>query len=116
MMNQSRDAAGMRLRVAVAPRLGHLKFVLLLVPALFWSGIFLALAGVRPLEGIIESMPDALQMLAALGCPLLAVFLGVKAAGQTRVEDGRRIVACWATVFAGVALFVFAALVSLTHS
>jgi hypothetical protein len=61
-------------------------------------------------------MPDAMQILAALGCPLLAVILGVRAAGQARLEDGRRVVACWATVFAGLALFVFAALVSLTHS
>lgn len=94
----------------------QLKFVLLLVPALFWAGIFLALAGVRPLERIIESTPDAAQVLIALGCPLLAVIMGVEAAAQARRAGGRNALACWATVVAGGALFVFAALVTLKHS
>lgn len=95
----------------------QLKIVLLSIPAAFWCGIFLALAGVRPLESIIEGTPETAQALIALGCPLLAVILGVEAAGQARRAGGwRNTVACWATVAAGAALFVFAALISLKQS
>lgn len=95
----------------------QLKIVLLLIPAMFWSGIFLALAGVRSLESVIESTPQAAQGLIALACPLLAVILGVEATSQARREGGaRRVVACWATLATGVVLFVCAALVSLKQS
>lgn len=99
-----------------ADRRAQLKVVLLLPPAIFWAGIFLALAGVSPLESLIESTPDAARVLIALGCPLLAVMLGVEAATRARRESGRNSSACWATVVAGVALFVLSAAVTLNHS
>ncbi|HVF57524.1 MAG TPA: hypothetical protein VM934_15320 [Pyrinomonadaceae bacterium] len=52
------------------------KLGLLMLPALFWSAIFAALAGVRPLERFTGTMPDAEQVALAAGCLLLALVLG----------------------------------------
>jgi hypothetical protein len=66
-----------------------LKLSLLMLPALFWSIVFAALAGVRPLEPIAERVPDAAQLFLAAACLLFAAALGVKATGQDDAGRGR---------------------------
>jgi hypothetical protein len=78
---------------------------LLAVPALFWAVLFGALAGVQPAERLIEGLPDAAQILAAVTCPLVAVMLGCGALRAGRAEHGT---APLLTLAAGIMLFVFA--------
>lgn len=60
-----------------------LRMALLIAPALFWTAVFAALAGLRP-EGLsIESVPDAAQILLAAACMIAAVIIGY---GPLRVE------------------------------
>jgi hypothetical protein len=87
--------------------------MLLMLPALFWSGVFAALAGVRPLERIIERVPDAAQLFVAVACPLFAAALGANTIGQGEVRRGRRPVLYRFTVAASVGLFIFAVLAAL---
>jgi len=68
-----------RLRRRVGLRVG-----LLLIPALFWSAVFAALAGTRTLESAVERVPDPAQILIAVTCPLLALIIGMDA-----VRNGR---------------------------
>ena len=94
---------------------GQLKFALLLLPALFWIAIFLALAGVRPLEGLLGLVPELLQTAIALVCPLLGAVLGARVgveARRDRSEEGSAW--CWAVAAAGAGLFIFASVVSLS--
>ena len=89
-------------------RRGALRFVLLMLPALFWSAVFAALAGARPLE----RFPEAAQVLVAVTCPLLAALLGLDALRRGGPHaDGRD--ALRFTGAAGAALFVFAVLTAL---
>ena len=62
-----------RLRRRAAARL-----LLLMLPALFWSCVFAALAGVLPLGRGVERVPDAAQLLVTAACPLLAAALGLE--------------------------------------
>ena len=99
-----------RLRRRTACRLG-----LLMLPAFFWSCVFAALAGVRPLERAVERVPDAAQLFVLVACPLLAAALGVEAlargeAGRAGGGGGRRPDLCRFTVAAGVALSLVAVL------
>ncbi|MBC7932608.1 MAG: hypothetical protein H7Z38_18770 [Rubrivivax sp.] len=54
-----------------------LKMGLLLLPALFWSVVFAALAGIRTLESAVERVPDPAQILLAAACLLLAGIIGL---------------------------------------
>jgi hypothetical protein len=90
-----------------------LRLAVLMLPAFFWSGVFAALAGVRPLERMVERVPDAAQVFVAVACPLLAAALGVNAIWRGEVLRGRRPDLCRFTLAAGVALFVFAVLAAL---
>lgn len=89
----------------------HLKNLLLILPILLWTSIFLAVAGVQSLERMLDVMPNILQSVIALACPLVATILGIRATQQAR-HFGSALL-CWATVFAGCALFIFALLVLL---
>lgn len=51
-----------------------------MVPALFWSAVFAALAGAGPLAGV----PDASQALPALVCTLGAALVGLGAVRRLR--------------------------------
>lgn len=90
------------------------KLGLLMLPTLFWSAVFMAIAGVGPLERAVERVPDAAQMVVALVCPLLALMLGLGALRQEETggvaHDAR---SSRVAVAAGLALFVFAALCAL---
>jgi hypothetical protein len=97
-----------RRRRQAAWRLG-----LLMLPALFWSAVFAAVAGVRPLERAVERVPDAAQIAIALACPLLAVMLGVGVLRQEVWGDDSEVRASRVMVAAGVALFIFALLCAL---
>ncbi|HEV2704833.1 MAG TPA: hypothetical protein VGV59_02855 [Pyrinomonadaceae bacterium] len=94
-------------------RQAALRLGLLMLPALFWSVVFAAVAGVRPLESAVARVPDAAQMAIALACPLLAVMLGVGALRQEVWGDDSEARVSRATVAAGVALLVFALLCAL---
>ena len=101
------------MRLGRCQRRALLKLALLMIPALFWSAIFVTIAGVRPLERVIERVPDTAQILIALACPLLAAMLGLatlRQDGRTHVESPMlsRI-----TIAAGLALFVVAVVVAL---
>lgn len=89
----------------------HLKNLLLILPLLFWTSIFLAVAGVKSLERMLDLMPNILQTVIALACPLVATILGIRATQQARHFGGALL--SWATVFAGCALFIFALLMLL---
>jgi hypothetical protein len=86
---------------------------LLMLPALFWSCVFAALAGAGPLERAIETAPDALQVLIVVACPLLACAIGLRvvrdesSAGAHVKRAGRL------TFAAGAVLFVFAVVATL---
>jgi hypothetical protein len=81
-----------------------------MLPALFWSCVFAALAGVLPLERAVERVPDAAQLLVTVACPLLAAALGVETVARGEVGRNRRHGLCRFTVAAGVALSLFAVL------
>ncbi len=85
-----------------------LRLTLLMLPAVFWSCVFAALAGVRPLERAVERVPDAAQLLVLAACPLLAAALGVEALARGEAGRGRRPRLGRLTVAAGVALSLFA--------
>jgi hypothetical protein len=91
-----------------------LKLALLMLPALFWSTIFMTMAGVRPWERVLERVPDTAQLLVALVCPLSAVMLGLatlRQNGETR--GGESLTLSRVTFAAGVALVVFAFIAAL---
>lgn len=70
-----------------------LKMGLLLLPVLFWSVVFAALAGVRTLERAIERAPDPAQILIAATFPLLAVIIGldvIKRDGRPAKRDSEK--------------------------
>ncbi len=91
-----------------------LKLVLLMLPALFWSAIFMVIAGVGPLERVVERVPDAAQLVIAFVCPSLALMLGVAALRQSERQTGSESRALsLVTIAAGVALFVLALLATL---
>ena len=56
-----------------------LRVALLALPVVFWSAVFAALAGVRPVQRLVEALPDAAQVAVALACPLVALVLGAAA-------------------------------------
>jgi hypothetical protein len=91
-------------------RRAALRLALLMLPALFWSCVFAALAGVRPLGGAFGSVPDAAQLFVLAGCPLLAAALGVRAVARGKAGRGRCHGLCRLTVAAGVALSLLAVL------
>lgn len=91
----------------------RVKFILLLLPVVFWSCVFLAVAGVWPVEKMIGVVPDVFQIGVALGCPLMGVVLGVKAAAQLKRQDARGAALSWGAVAAGAVLFAFALVVAL---
>lgn len=73
-----------------------LKTGLLLLPALFWSVVFAALAGLSGPERAVGHMPDPAQILVVVMCPLLALIVGMDAVRNSRgratardVERGR---------------------------
>jgi hypothetical protein len=92
---------------------GALRFGLLMLPALFWSAVFAALAGARPLERVLERVPDAAQLLVAVTCPLLAALLGLDALKRWGRRAGGPAGGGRFAVVAGAALFVFAVLTAL---
>ena len=93
------------------------KLVLLMLPALFWSIVFAALAGARPLESFLDRMPDAAQIAVAVTCPLLAAILGLSTVRQKArraahdPEPFGRV-----TVAASLALIAFALMTTLRPS
>ena len=105
----------------IAPRRGRgplaLRLALLALPVTFWSAVFAVLAGVRPVQRVVAAIPDALQVLVALVCPLVAVILGAAALrdeGRAGARGGGGAAPLGRlTVAAGVALFAFAVLASL---
>ena len=101
-----------------ARRRAALKVALLLLPALFWSAVFAALAGARPLERVVERVPDGVQVAIAFVCPLVACALGVAAVGGggRGGGEGESVALGRATVAAGLALLIFAALAALRPS
>lgn len=90
-----------------------LRVALLALPVLFWSAVFMTVAGLRPLQRIVDALPDTLQAAVALACPLVAVILGAAAVREEGREGGPAHSAGRLTVAAGAALFAFAVLVSL---
>lgn len=100
-----------------ARRRAALKLGLLMLPALFWTAVFTALAGSHRLERAVEGVPDGVQVLVAVACPLLAVLMGLSAIGGGRRgggEEGRALGRV--TVAAGLALLAFAVLAALRPS
>ena len=92
-----------------------LKLALLMLPALFWSAIFMTMAGVRPWERVLERVPDTAQLLVALVCPLSAVMLGLatlRQNGEARC-GGESLTLSRVTFAAGVALVVFVVIAAL---
>ncbi|HYH86235.1 MAG TPA: hypothetical protein VEX60_12340 [Pyrinomonadaceae bacterium] len=61
-----------RLRRRVGLRLG-----LLLIPVLFWSAVFTAIAGLGPMERAAGHAPDAARVVIPATCLLLAALLGL---------------------------------------
>lgn len=90
-----------------------LKLALLMLPALFWSVIFMVIAGVSPLERVIERVPDTAQVGVALVCPLLALMLGLAALRQDSKASGESLMLSRVTAAAGAALFVLAIVAAL---
>ena len=90
-----------------------LKLALLMLPALFWSAIFMTMAGVRPWERVLERVPDTAQLLVALVCPLSAVMLGLATLRQNGRRGGESLTLSRVTFAAGVALVVFAFIAAL---
>jgi hypothetical protein len=70
----------------LAGRRAAWELLLLAPPVLFWSLVFMALAGVRPLRGVVEAMSDAGTLAFIVACPLVALLLGV--AGVRRAGGG----------------------------
>jgi hypothetical protein len=91
-------------------RRAALRFALLMLPALFWSCVFAALAGSRPLERAVERAPDAAQLFVMAACLLLAAALGVKAIAPGEAWPAPRPGLFRLTVAAGVGLSLLAAL------
>lgn len=92
-----------------------LRLVLLALPVLFWSAVFMVVAGVGPMQRVVDAVPDSVQAAFALACPLLAVVLGTAAIRQEGRGGGfgGGAALCRLTIGAGLALFVFAVLASL---
>ena len=101
-------------RYARRQRRELLKLALLLLPALFWSAVFMTIAGVGRFETVIERVPDAAPIIIALMCPLLAIMLGQAALRQGEPAGGAtgRSLSVL-TMALGVALFVFAVIAAL---
>ena len=102
-----------RLTRARARRRLALRLALLALPVLFWSAVFMTVAGLQPLRRVVEAVPDAVQTAVALACPPLAVAVGAAAVRQERFEVDGGVPPGRLTVAAGAALFAFAVLVSL---
>lgn len=88
------------------------RVVLLMLPAIFWSAVFVALAGAQPVERMLACIPDTAQILVAMACPLLASALSLSA--NRRIGNHEVILATHRiTLAAGLSLFVLALLATL---
>jgi hypothetical protein len=65
---------------------------LLLPPAFFWGAFLLARLGQNALLHSLKALPDVVQISTLLGCPLLAVLLGLLAVSKTGLTRQGRIV------------------------
>ena len=90
-----------------------LKLALLMLPALFWTAIFMTIAGVGPPGGVVARAPGAAQILTALVCPLSAVRLGLAVLRRSGPTGGKGLTLSRVTFAAGVALFVIAVIAAL---
>jgi hypothetical protein len=96
-------------------RTATLQLTLLILPALFWSAVFAALAGFEPVERVASLVSDAGQLVIAVGCPLLFSMLSVQSlrGGANASSRGRMRVADRIAFAVGASLFVIAVLAAI---